>query len=55
MEVASAPFLQNIAQSACATMPTKVSASSTMAGPGPVMASPSAFWSATAFITSGCP
>ncbi len=46
MVVASVPFLQNIAQSAWVTMPTKASARSTIRPEGPVMASAMFIWRA---------
>lgn len=55
--VASVPFLAKIAQSACATVSTSSSASSTVRGVGPFTQSPRAAWACTAASTSAwlCP
>ena len=55
MEVASVPFLQNIAQSAWVTMPVKASASSTIRPVGPVRVSPISIWRTKAALISGWP
>ena len=55
IEVASVPFLQNIAQSAWLTMPTNASARSTITGDGPVRVSPVSIWRTKAALISGLP
>ena len=55
--VASVPFLAKMAQSACSTVSTSNSASSTMRSDGPFWQSASACWRAAAASTAGwrCP
>lgn len=55
MEVASVPFLQNIAQAAWPIMPTTDSASSTITPDGPLRQSPSCACARAAASTSGWP
>jgi len=50
--VASVPFLENCTQSACATVATIASASSTITAPGPFWQSPSAAWAWATASTS---